>query len=73
MKPAISIAEAATLLNVSEEHLDTLISKGAFSTTAGGIELPRDEVLAYRAARNEQREGALDEMVALAEEHDLPY
>jgi hypothetical protein len=70
MKPAMSIAEAATLLNVSEEHLR---AKGTLNTTADGSALLRDDVVSYRAARNEQREVALDEIVALGEEHDLPY
>jgi excisionase family DNA binding protein len=73
MKPAMSIAEAATLLNVSEEHLRALVAKGTLNTTADGSALLRDDVVSYRAARNEQREVALDEIVALGEEHDLPY
>lgn len=73
MKSTMSIAEAAALLNVSEEHLRALISKGTLSTTADGSALLRDEVVALRATRDEQREAALSEMVALGEENDLPY
>lgn len=73
MKSTISIADAATLLNVSEEHLRALVSKGTLTTTADGSALLREDVYSYRAARTEQREVALGEMVALGEEQDLPY
>lgn len=73
MKPTMSIAEAAALLNVSEEHLLDLVSRGTLSTMDDKSALLRNEVVAYQAVRNEQREAALGDMVALAEEHDLPY
>ena len=73
MKSTMSIADATILLNVSEEHLRALVAKGTLTTTADGSALLRDDVVSYQAARNEQREVALDEMVALSEGHDLPY
>ena len=67
----ITIEEAAELLNVSETVVERLISVGTLSLRQG--KLSRAHVSKYRATRNRERESALQEMVTLGEDHDLPY
>lgn len=69
---SVTIEEAAELLNVSQSHVQGLVSQGIFTLHAGD-QLRREDVMRFRHTRNQERESALDEMVALGEEHELPY
>lgn len=73
MGQALSISEVAARLNLPEDSFHELISEGALSTTSDGGAIPRYEVMAYRALRSRARDAALNQMVSLGEEKDLPY
>lgn len=69
MKSTMSIAETATVLNVSEEFVRDLVSKGVLPMRPDDT-INHKDVIAHSAARTDQRETALTEIVALGESED---
>lgn len=67
----LTIQQAAGLLNVTEAFVNELVSNGTLPLDGEGLR--RSTVLSYRDTRDRERESSLQEMVALGEEHDLPY
>ena len=69
----ISMAQAASLLNVSSAFVADLVNKGDLPARDDdfGRRLPLPAVLAWKAEDFARRESALDELVALDQENGL--
>jgi len=67
--------EAANILNVSRPHLVKLLEDGEipFSKTGTHRRIRYQDLMAYRDKRDQESNAALDELVSLAQEHDMGY
>lgn len=67
--------EAANILNVSRPHLVKLLEDGEipFSKTGTHRRIRYQDLMAYREKRDQESNAALDELVSLAQEHDMGY
>ena len=71
----LTTVEAADVLNVSRPFLIRLLEEGAipFRKVGKHRRIRMDDVMAYKEAIDKKREEALDEMVRLAQEHNMGY
>jgi excisionase family DNA binding protein len=71
----LTTVEAAGVLNVSRPFLIRLLEEGAipFRKVGKHRRIRMDDVMAYKEDIDRKREEALDEMVRLAQEHDMGY
>jgi excisionase family DNA binding protein len=71
----LTTVEAAEVLNVSRPFLIRLLDEGAipFRKVGKHRRIRMDDVMAYKEDIDRKREAALDEMVRLAQEHDMGY
>jgi hypothetical protein len=67
--------QAVEFLNVSREHLATLMGTGAISHhfTEDGLRLRETDLFAYRERRHQESLEALRALADLSQEHDLGY
>lgn len=71
----ITTIEAAELLNVRHSYLITLLDEGQIPSQGFGStrRVKVSDALAYREARDREREEALARIIRKSEEADLPY
>jgi excisionase family DNA binding protein len=71
----ISTAEAADVLNVSRPFVIKLLEAGEIPYRKVGTHrrIRIDDLLAYKEEDTRKREAILDELVRIAEEHDMGY
>lgn len=67
--------EAANVLNVSRPFLIKLLEEGSipFRKVGEHRRIRMEDVMAYKTAIDQEREGVLDQLVAEAQEHDMGY
>ena len=66
----LSIEDAALLLNVGRDYLVTLLDAGKLPANGAGDarRVPRDDLLAFKAARDDRRREGLRELSGLTQE-----
>ncbi|PLY14479.1 MAG: DNA-binding protein [Sedimenticola sp.] len=71
----LTTQEAANILNVSRPHLVKLLEEGVipFSRTGTHRRIRYQDLMSYRAQRNQESKAALDELVSEAQDHDMGY
>ena len=69
----VSTVEAADILNVSRPYVIKLLEKGdmAFRRVGSHRRIQLKDVLAYKAESDKRMDEAMDELVALSQEHGL--
>jgi excisionase family DNA binding protein len=71
----LTTVEAADVLNVSRPFIIKLLDEGAIPHRKVGKHrrIRMDDVMNYKAKIDAEREAALDQLVAEAQEHDMGY
>ena len=71
----LTTVEAAAVLNVSRPFIIKLLDEGAIPHRKVGKHrrIRMDDVMNYKAKIDAEREAALDQLVAEAQEHDMGY
>ncbi|MFN3634357.1 MAG: helix-turn-helix domain-containing protein [Rhizobium rhizophilum] len=71
----LTTVEAAEVLNVSRPFLIKLLEEGSipFRKVGKHRRIRMEDVMAYKTAIDQEREGVLDQLVAEAQEQDMGY
>ena len=71
----LTTQEAANILNVSRPHLVKLLEEGGipFIKTGTHRRVRYEDLMTFKAQRDEQSQAALDELTAIAQENDMGY